>query len=275
MLGLERCALLGRDSCWEILNSVVVNVVVVNPKGGSGKTTIATNLAACYATLALKVALVDKDPQGSSARWVAKRGESALHIHGVAAFQIPKNVTRSFATRIPPDMERVVTDTPAALTRNDLVEITHGADKVIVPVLPSDIDIHAAARCIGDLLVAAKIPRSENRLAVVANRVKRNTLMFRSLMRFLDSLRIPIVAVLRDSQNYIRSAESGQGLHEMRPPSLVRTDLSQWAHLVSWLEVGRVPPANLLWDRDEDADDDAPSPISITPPAESSAHPSA
>jgi len=236
----------------EILISVVVNVVVLNPKGGSGKTTIATNLAACYATLALKCALVDKDPQGSSARWVAKRSESALRIHGVAAFQIPKNVTRSFATRIPPEMERVVTDTPAALTRNDLVEITRGADKIIVPVLPSDIDIHAAARCIGDLLVAAKIPRNENRLAVVANRVKRNTLMFRSLMRFLDSLGIPVVAVLRDSQNYIRSAESGQGLHEMRPPSLVRTDLEQWAHLVGWLEAGRVPAAHLLWERDED-----------------------
>jgi chromosome partitioning protein len=275
LLGPDRCALLAGDSRRENLSSVVVNVVVVNPKGGSGKTTIATNLAACYATLALKVALVDKDAQGSSARWVAKRAESAPHIHGIAAFQIPKNVTRSFATRIPPDVERVVTDTPAALIRNDLVEITHDADKIIVPVLPSDIDIHAAARCIGDLLVAAKIPRSENRLAVVANRVKRNTLMFRSLMRFLDSLRIPIVAVLRDSQNYIRSAESGQGLHEMRPPSMVRTDLAQWAHLVSWLEVGRVPPANLLWDRDEDDVDDAQNPVAIAEPAVSASHRSA
>lgn len=235
----------------EIAPLATVNIVVLNPKGGSGKTTIATNLAACYAVRGQPSALVDKDPQGSSARWVTKRSESAHRIHGIAAFQTPKGVTRAFAMRIPPEVVRIVTDTPAALSRNDLVELTRGADKILVPVLPSDIDIHAAVRCIGDLLVAARIPRGENRLAVVANRVKRNTIMFRSLMRFLDSLGIPVVAVLRDSQNYIRSAETGQGLHEMRPPSVIRTDLEQWQHLIGWLEEGRVPAPSILWDKEE------------------------
>lgn len=230
---------------------MTLNIVVLNPKGGSGKTTIATNLAAYYASRGMPSALIDKDPQASSVRFVDKRPEGAPHIHCVSPYQIPKNVTRSFAMRIPPEVVRTITDTPAALQRLNLVDVTRGAHKILVPVLPSDIDIHAAARCIADLLVAAKIPRSENRLAVVANRVKRNTLMFRSLMRFLDSLHIPVIAVLRDSQNYIRSAESGRGLHEMSPPSQLRADLEQWEHLVAWVEEGRVPDAGALWETAE------------------------
>jgi len=229
---------------------VPLKIIVLNPKGGSGKTTIATNLAACYAARGLPPALIDRDPQGSSARWVTKRPETLAHVHGVAAFKLATNVTRSFAMRIPPDVVRIVTDTPAAMDRQALVDVTRDVDRIIVPVLPSDIDIHAAARCIADLLVAAKIPRHANRLAVVANRVKRNTVMFRSLMRFLDALDIPIAAVLRDSQNYIRAAESGHGLHEMKPPSMVRVDLEQWEHLYGWIEEGRVAAAASLW-RDE------------------------
>ncbi len=231
--------------------------MVLNPKGGSGKTTIATNLAAYFVSRGQKSGLIDIDPQASSIRWAGKRKKAELpEIHAVSSFDTPKNVTRSFAMRMPPDVVRIITDTPAAMQRHDLVNITRTADKILVPVLPSDIDIHAATRCIGDLLVAGRIPRSDNRIAVVANRVKRNTRMYRSLMRFLDSLGIPVVAALRDSQNYIRSAESGQGLHEMRPPSLVRTDLEQWRPLIDWLEDGTVPRAGTVWtDPDESADD--------------------
>ncbi len=121
-------------------------------------------------------------------------------------------VTRSFATRVPADTQMVIVDTPAALAKYDFVDMTRGADKILIPVLPSDIDIHAATRCIADLLLIAKIPRNENRLAIIANRVKRNTVVFRSLMRFLDSLDIPVASVLRDSQNYIRSIERGLGV---------------------------------------------------------------
>ena len=95
-------------------------------------------------------------------------------------------------------------------------ELTRDADKVIVPVLPSDIDIHAASRCIADLLLVAKIKRAENRIGVIANRVRKNTLMFQSLMRFLEKLDIPVIATIRDSQNYVRAAEQGVGIHEMK-----------------------------------------------------------
>ena len=107
-------------------------------------------------------------------------------------------------------------------------------------MLPSDIDIQAVTRCIADLLLHAKIQRSENRIAVVANRVKRKTVMFRSLMRFLDSLKIPVIAVIPDSQNYIRAAASGVGLHEMKG-ARYRVDQSQWVSLVDWIEHGTLP----------------------------------
>jgi chromosome partitioning protein len=100
--------------------------------------------------------------------------------------------------------------------------------------MPSDIDIHAFSRCIADLLLIAKVRRDENRIAVVANRVKRNTVIFQSLMRFLETLRIPVVATLRDSQNYVRAAELGVGLHEMKRHQ-VEQDLADLEPLLAWL----------------------------------------
>ena len=148
--------------------------------------------------------------------------------------------------RIPPEVERIIVDTPAAITKHQFIEFTRGADRVLIPVLPSDIDIQAVTRCIADLLLHAKIQRSENRIAVVANRVKRNTIMFRSLMRFLDSLKIPVVAVLPDSQHYIRAASSGIGLHELSG-ARYRGDQAQWTSLIEWIEHGTLPPADATW----------------------------
>ena len=108
------------------------------------------------------------------------------------------------------------------------------ADKILVPVLPSDIDIHACSRCIRDLLLVAKVRREDDRLGIIANRVRRNTLIYQSLTRFLETLDIPIVATLRDSQNYVRAAELGIGLHEMKS-YVAREDLAQWQPLIEWL----------------------------------------
>ncbi len=213
----------------------VRRIVVLNPKGGSGKTTIATNLAAYFAANGRPSALIDVDPQGSSTRWLSKRPETAPAIHGINTFESHAGMTRSFAMRVPAGVERVVVDTPAALKKHELAELTRGADKIVVPVLPSAIDIHAATRIVADLLLTAKVARNDGRLAVVANRVKRNTVVFRSLMRFLDSLEIPCAAELRDTQNYIRSAESGLGIPELSKADTAR-DVAQWKRLISWVE---------------------------------------
>jgi chromosome partitioning protein len=210
-------------------------IVVLNPKGGSGKSTIATNLAAYYAWSGRAVALMDHDPQGSSMRWLRQRPADLPLIHGIAAFEKKLGVTRSFAMRTPPGTERLVVDTPAAVSALQLPELTQDAHAIVVPVLPSDIDIHAASRAIADLLLAGRVHRSERRLVIVANRARRYTKAFSTLMRFLESLRIPVAAVLRDSQAYVRSAECGMGIHEMKG-ALLQEDLDTWKPLIDWLE---------------------------------------
>ena len=121
------------------------------------------------------------------------------------------------------------------MTHDDLRELTRDSTSILVPVLPSSMDIHAASRCIADLLLVAKVDRRDRKLAVVANRTRKNTKSFGKLMRFLDSLGIPIIAVLRDSQNFVHAAERGVGLCEMQP-SRVKTDVEQIERIVDWLD---------------------------------------
>ena len=210
-------------------------ILVLNPKGGSGKTTLATNLAANFAVCGSRPALMDLDPQGSSTRWLTKRPHEKAPVYGIAGYSRSAAVTRSWQLRVPQDCDPLIIDTPAALESHDLPEITRGADIILVPVMPSDIDIHTAAKCIADLLLVAKIKRSDGRLGIVANRVRSNTLVSQSLMRFLLSMDIPLIATLRDSQNYVRCAESGVGILEM-PSWQVSKDLEEWRALLRWLD---------------------------------------
>ena len=210
-------------------------IVILNPKGGSGKSTVATNLAARFAGAGKLPVLMDLDPQGSSMRWLKKRPDELAPIHGIAAFERSGAVTRSFQLRIPQQTEVVIVDTPAALDAQRIPEITRGADAILVPVMPSEIDIHAAAKCIADLLLIGKVRRSQGRLGIIANRVRSNTLISQTLMRFLRSLDIPLVATFRDSQNYVRSAQLGTGIHEM-PAWQAKRDLEDWQQLGTWLD---------------------------------------
>jgi len=209
-------------------------IVVLNPKGGSGKTTIAINLASYLASRRHTPVLMDFDPQGSTLRWVRKRRPAQAPIQVIAAFEKDTRTTRAFQLRVPDAATHVIVDTPAALDPRQLPEMTRGADKILVPVLPSDIDIHACSRCIRDLLLVARIPREENRIGVIANRIRRNTLTYQALIRFLHTLGIPIVATIRDSQNYVRGAELGIGVHEMKS-YVAQEDVAQWVPLVEWL----------------------------------------
>ena len=210
-------------------------IVVMNPKGGSGKTTIAINLASYFASRQQSPVLMDFDPQGSSLRWVKKRQPTQPPIQVIAAFEKDSRTTRAFQLRVPDNSTHVIVDTPAAVESRAMPDITKDADKILVPVLPSDIDIHACSRCIRDLLLVAKIRREDNRIGVIANRIRRNTLTYQTLIRFLQTLGIPIVATIRDSQNYVRAAELGIGVHEMKS-YVAAEDVEQWQPLVDWLE---------------------------------------
>jgi chromosome partitioning protein len=213
-------------------------IVVLNPKGGSGKTTIATNLAACFAVHGERPALMDMDGQASTMRWLRKRPDDEPAIHGIAAFERSATVTRSWQMRVPAECRTVIIDTPAAIDPHDLPDLTRGVDAILVPVMPSDIDIHATAKCIADLLLVAKIRRSEKRIGIIANRVRSNTRVSQSLTRFLESLDIPLIATLRDTQNYVRSAEIGIGVCEM-PRWQVQQELPQWQQILAWLAASR------------------------------------
>ena len=211
------------------------SVMLLNPKGGSGKTTIATCLASYLVAHHRSTVLFDHDAQGSSTRWLRVRPRSMPAIHGVAAYQNPGRITRSFQMRVPAGTEHVVVDTPAGIKAVDVQDMIRRADHVIVPVLPSHIDIDAVSAFIDDLLALPPIRNGETRVAVVANRVRARTVIFRELEDFLRRASFPFIARLRESQNYVRASERGVGIHDL-PRKQNRVDRQQWAPLLEWLD---------------------------------------
>jgi len=210
-------------------------IVVLNPKGGCGKSTLVTNIAAAYAARGNPPAVMDFDPQASTMAWLDRRPGNSPKIHGIAAYKRSMQATRSWQLRVPDETLNIIVDSPAGLSHDGLRELTRDSASILVPVLPSPMDIHAASRCIADLLLVAKVNRNEGKLAVVANRTRKNTKSFGRLMRFLDSLGIPIIAVLRDSQNFVHAAERGVGLHELQM-SRARADIEQIDKILNWLD---------------------------------------
>jgi len=211
-------------------------VLVINSKGGSGKTTIASNLASLFAASHLKAVLMDYDPQGSSLHWnsVREQGDYAP-IHLIDASHSKVGVTRTFQLSVPRDTDRVVIDAPAGMCKKMLSEMVAKADVIVVPVAPSPIDIQASSEFIYELkLIINACRRHNTALGVVANRVRRNKTLYQPLQHFLDELDIFFITTLSDTDNYIRAVELGMGIHELSPQT-VRLELTQWLPLVKWL----------------------------------------
>jgi len=213
-------------------------IVVLNPKGGSGKTTLAVNIASYFALRGPMPTLIDYDPQGFATEWLLRRATNRPVIHGIAPHKRSIHATRSWQLRLPAETDTVVIDTPAALEGSELHDHTYEANCIIVPIMPSTIDIRNAAKFIADLLLLAQIERHNRTLAIVASRTRHNTRALKQLMRFLSSLRIPIIAILRDSQCFVRAANEGIGLHEM-PAYQVRKDIGQLNLVMRWIEQSR------------------------------------
>lgn len=211
-------------------------IVLLNSKGGSGKSTVVTSLAGYYASRGYPTALYDFDPQGSSMRWLKLRSEDKAPIYGVAAFESTKpGTTRSWQLRVPPETQRIIIDTPAGINSKQLVELVRSVDTIVIPVLPSPMDIHATTHFVRELLLVGKVRTHGTRVTIIANRVRENTLVYRALQRFLDTLRIPLVTHLRDTQHYIHAAELGLSIHELKSRR-TKSDLKLWEPLVNWLE---------------------------------------
>ncbi len=211
-------------------------ILVLNSKGGCGKTTIATTLASRYACDGFNTSLIDYDPQGSSMRWLAQRSQNRPAINGVDAHRnLAMNVTSTWALRVPPMTERIVIDAPAGVMGHQVLDYLRQIDTIIIPVLPSHIDIHAATRFIGDLLLIGQVRQRGINVGVVANRVKKNTTVYSALQRFLTSLKVPFITSIRDTQHYVRAAGQGLGIHEMWDHR-AKVDQESWIPLFDWLE---------------------------------------
>ena len=210
-------------------------IVVLNPKGGSGKTTLATNLASIYALRKPPPTLIDCDPQGFCMRWLDKRAAHPAVIHGISAPETRPADVLAGGIEIPAESTRLIFDLPAAIPLDDLYTYTHTADSILIPIAPSSIDVHAATRLISELLLDVQLDRRDNKIAIIANRVRSNTKSFRMLRRFLSSLEIPVVSVLRDSQSYVAATAAGVGICEL-PLYRVREEIIAWKAILAWLD---------------------------------------
>jgi chromosome partitioning protein len=189
--------------------------LVINSKGGSGKTTIATNLASYFAVRSIPTTLMDYDPQGSSLNWLRLRADGGARIHGADAAPQRGGRIRSVQMHVPADTQQLVIDAPAGASGLLLQEMLYKSDCILVPVAPSVIDIHATANFIRDLLIVGRIRTRNIRLAVAANRVRSSMPVYQPLERFLGSLGLPFLARISDSDVYVKAAETGIGIFEM------------------------------------------------------------
>ena len=206
-------------------------IMVLNAKGGCGKSTISTNLASYFAfEMEQKVVLADYDPQGSSMAWLEARGEELPEIIGIAAHKEP--------LRIPKDTDIVIMDAPARVHGAELTKLVGKVDTIVFPIMPSPIDMRAATDYMQELQSVGRVSRGETKIGIVANRVRENTIIFHELFTFLKKFKLPYVATLRDTQNYIRAEERGVGIYEMAP-SQVSQDIESFDSLVKWLKSKR------------------------------------
>jgi chromosome partitioning protein len=189
--------------------------LVINPKGGSGKTTVTTNLASYFAAQGLATAILDYDPQGSSLNWLRLRDAQAPRIHGANGAPARPGRLRSLDMHVPAATRQLVIDAPAGASGLLLQELLSRTDCIVIPVAPSAIDIHATANFIRDLLLAGRIRARNIRLGVVANRVRRSMPVYQPFERFLNSLNLPLLTRLSDSDVFLDAAETGVGVFEM------------------------------------------------------------
>jgi chromosome partitioning protein len=216
--------------------------LVINSKGGSGKTTLATNLASFFAARGIPAAIMDYDPQGSSLNWLRLRAAAGARIHGANAAPAKAGRIRSVDMHVPADTQQLLIDAPAGASGLLLQEMLSRADGILIPVPPSAIDIHATANFVRDLLILGRVRTRSIRLAVVANRVRSAMPVYQPLERFLGSLGLPLVARIRESEVYLRAAETGIGIFEMDPAEAV-AELGEFAPIADWVDPRREPAA--------------------------------
>ena len=213
-----------------------IKITIMNGKGGSGKSTIATNLATVLSTHANSVTLIDNDPQCSSMRWLKERPHSSIPIKGLTASEVTglRNI-KLWTSSIGPETRYVIIDTQAGLRGMELSDAIDRSDMIIIPVLPSAIDMRATADFVAQLFLSKSYRRTRKPIGVVANRVINDSIIYRKLQKFLLSLRINFISTFNDNKAYLWAAEKGVGIFELNEPSVDREKV-EWDLLLKWVE---------------------------------------
>lgn len=215
-------------------------ILVINSKGGAGKTTLTTNLASYYATQNIRTAILDCDPQGSSIQWLRQRSSKDIHAASAAPSAAQLNSMKSW---VPDNTEVLIIDAPAGIKGLTLKDLVRRASFIVIPVNPSSIDIHATADFVKDLYLVGGARTSKAQIAVVANRVRSSSPALASLERFLNALKLPFLTRISDSDNYVRAVELGLGVFEMDEATTL-AERQELLPIFRWLDGHVHVPAN-------------------------------
>lgn len=210
-------------------------ILVINSKGGSGKTTLTTNLASYYASRKVRTTILDYDPQGSSLQWLKMRPGHVEKINGANAVPSKSAALRSTQTWIPAETETLIIDAPAGAKGLLLQELVRRSNYIVIPVAPSAIDIHATADFVKELFLVGGARNSKAGIAVVANRVRSSSSVYESLQRFLTSLKLPFLTSISDSENYLHAVEKGLGVFEM-DEATTSSERQELTPILTWLD---------------------------------------
>ena len=202
--------------------------VVMNPKGGVGKSTLATNLAGYYATRGRAVMLGDVDRQQSAREWLKLRPAQCAPI-------MSWEIERGRAAKPPKEASHIVLDTPAGISDKLLEQVIAPARRVIVPLQASMLDILATKHFLAQLAEDRAVRKSDALIGVIGMRVDTRTRAFDELQRYLDGLGLPVLGYIRNTQNYVQLAARGLTLFDIAP-GRVQQDLDQWAPILKWLD---------------------------------------
>lgn len=211
--------------------------VIMNAKGGVGKTTITTNLASYFAAHRVATSIMDYDPQRSSLGWLKRRPPEAWPIHAADGSPTKGPALKSLGRFIPRATEQLILDAPAAPNRLLMQELLDRSQAVLIPVAPSKIDIHATANFIKELLLITCVRHKGIRVAVVANRARASTNAYEPLERFVNSLKLTFLTRLLDSEVYIEAGDTGLGIFEM-DAAITAPQRREFMPIAEWVAPG-------------------------------------
>ncbi len=209
--------------------------LVINAKGGVGKTTITTNLASYFAARDIQTTIADFDPQGSSLNWLAQRGTEARKIHGADLSTRVGGGLAHGRRVIPRDTRQLIIDAPAGPSRLLLQDLLARTQSILIPVAPSSIDVHATANFIKELLLVGHVRFRNIRVAVLANRVRNSKPVYAPLERFVSSLGITFAGRVTDSDVYVEAAEAGLGVFDL-PAEAAADEQKEFLPIARWVQ---------------------------------------